>query len=151
MLVNISKITCRYDIKYFKQINLYKTICMSHRCIDSKFGVDAIGKLNILRTKFIDTVKDEYIEGQCLTGKKLIVLGNLITKIYFHYGFHGSKVLYQDKSIYFSTSIMVPKEICKDQPIHIKYLIEDITVVKISSQKAIISATILLQFVDEHI
>jgi len=151
MSVKLSKITCRDDIKCFKQINLYQTIYLPHRCGDSRFQVDAIGKLNILKTKFIDTMKGESIEGQYLTGKKLIILGNFITKFYFHYGFSSSKVLYQDNSIDFSTFIIVPKEICKDQPIHIKYLIEDITVANISSQKALISATILLQFVDEYI
>jgi hypothetical protein len=151
MPLKLSKIVAGDEIKYFKQINLYKTLSLPYRCLQLDEPIDVVSKIDIISAKFIDTPQGTSIEGQHLTGKKLIVLGNLNTRLFLRYTNCKTKVFLKEDNIQFSTFIIVPKQVCEAQPIDLRYLIEDVTVKAIEKYKVLVSATILFQFVHEYI
>ena len=151
MSINLTKIINGDEIKYFKQFNVYETLQFPYKHINLQIPIEAITKLDIKSTKIIDTFQGTSIEGQYLTGKKLIVLGTLNIKLLIPYWDCKPKIRLQYMNLPFSTFIIVPKEICEDQPINLKYLIEDSTAKAITTHSILVSETILLQFVDEYI
>ncbi|MGL4570420.1 MAG: hypothetical protein ACRCVJ_05100 [Clostridium sp.] len=151
MSFNLKKIISGKDIKYFKQFNVYKTINISNLCISKKEKIEAISNLNIISVKVIHTFEGTSIEGQHLTGKKLIILGNVIFKIIIPYCKKSNMNPIKKIKVDFSTFIVVPKDMCEDQLIKLKYFIEDSTATIISKSKMLISSTILLQFVEEYV
>lgn len=151
MSINLTKIINGDEIKYFTQFNVYKTLHFPNKRIDLQIPIEGDTKLNIVSTKFIDTLQGTSIEGQYLTGKKLVVLGVLNVNLLIFYWNCKLKVSLKNMKLPFSNFIIVPKEICANQPINLRYLIEDITTKAITSHEILVSATILLQFVDEYI
>ena len=151
MSINLTEIINGDEIKYFTEFNVYETLQFPYKHINLQVPIEVITKLNIESTKFIDTFQGNSIEGQYLTGKKLIVLGTLNVKLLIPYWDCKLRVYLRCINLPFSTFIVVPKEICKNQPINLKYLIEDSTAKAITSHLVLVSGTILLQFVDEYI
>lgn len=149
MSLKLSKINLQDDIKYFKQFNIYETFKVPNICTYSQYNIDTSIKLNIYNTKIIDTIEGLSIEGQNLTGKKLIILGSLNINMFLYSKKIRNKVISNNFSMEFSTFIVIPKEINKDVPIELRYLIEDISIKLITKDSILISSTILLQFVDE--
>ncbi|MEG0564485.1 hypothetical protein, partial [Anaerorhabdus sp.] len=101
---SLTKIICGDEIKYFTQFNVGKTItmpCMNINCKND--DIDAIARVKVYTTKIIDTCEGTSIEGQCLTGKKLIVLGSVNVKLLIPYWYYGSKEGIKDVRIDFST------------------------------------------------
>lgn len=48
----------------------------------------------------------------------------------------------------FSTVIVIPEDICTTNTINLRYLIEDISVAKISLNQVLVSVTMLIQYID---
>ncbi|MCU9814248.1 hypothetical protein [Paraclostridium sp. AKS73] len=48
----------------------------------------------------------------------------------------------------FSTFIVIPDDICKTKTIDLRYLIEDITIAKVSKNQVLVSLTMLIQYID---
>lgn len=151
MTVNISPIINENEMEYFTQFNIYKTLHFPNKCIDLKMPIGNVNNIKILSAKLIDTFQGTSIEGQHLTGKKLIVFGNVNIKLLIPYWDKTLKVFLKDINLGFSTFIIIPKRICENQPINLRYLIEDSTVKVLNQHDVLVSTTILLQFVDQYI
>lgn len=151
MKINLSEIISCDEIKYFSEINVYETLHFPCKCIDLKTSIGNSAQLNIVFGKFIETFQGNLKMDEDLIGKKLLILGNVNLKLLIPYLDGSVKVFFKEIYLEFSTCINVPNEICEKQPINLKYLIEDTTVKAITNHEVLLSATILLQFLDEYI
>lgn len=172
MKVNLRKAinmcSCLENIEFFKQFNIYQTIdcdefiyrkeffgnrynIVKHRLMISK--VDATTPiLEIQMAKLVDTIEGTSLEGQHLSGKKLILVGKIEFNIIVQYDYIN-KCKYNIKNIKipFSTFIIIPKDICKRDSVNLIYEIEDISLVYLSKNKVLISITPLIQYIDEYL
>lgn len=151
MKVNVLKLICSDKIKYFTQFCIYETLHCSDYCINPKMNIEAISDLKIINTKLISTIKGTSIEGQCLTGKKLVVMSVLVAHLIITNEHFENKRYLKKIKLPFSNYIIVPDDTCENQPINLRYLIEDTTVTVISSHEILISACVILQYVDQYI
>jgi hypothetical protein len=136
--------------KYYKQVNIYENIDLNNRCISNHQIQAAVVDFKVETKKIIDTIEGTSLEGQVLTGKKLLIIGNLNTKIFIKVCSYHKNGFWIEKCIPFSTFIIIPKDICEEDPIHIKYTIEDITAMIITCGKLFVSITLLLEYQDEY-
>lgn len=136
--------------KYFTQFNIYDNFPLYCNLMKDDNIETTIATLEINSVKIVDTVQGISIEGQQLTGKKLIIIGKINTKIIFSCPKNERKLCLSKKSIPFSTFIIIPNELCEEQPINLRYLIEDITTIIIAKNKIFVSITLLMQYVDEY-
>lgn len=163
MAINLQEMICQYScdeekLKYFKQTNIYDNCIINCSNIEGR-SVEVINtKLNILSGKIINTNVGTSIEGQTLTGKKLVLLGEAITKIKFKCSFQEHKYLdckkanhYMEKSIPFSTFIILPNPLDNEKDISLRYFIEDTTAIMITRNKLFISVTTLIEYLDEYV
>lgn len=172
MKINLKKIIYNElflkELEFFKQFNIYKTInCMECIYIKKSFQnkyyiIKKVLKLckaeatspiiDISFVNIIDTIQGTSLEGQNLSGKKLIVIGEIKFSLVLFYRY-CKKYKYKVKNIImpFSTFIIVPKDICKSEGINLRYIIEDISLVYLEDDKIMISVTPLIQYVDEYI
>lgn len=158
------------NLKYYKQFNIGATIkCEDfYRYINVLIGnrwckVKELLKickvqnttpiLKINSTKIINTKEGTSFEGQHLSGKKLIIIGEVCFDLVIHYCFCGRFFKYAIKKmrIPFSTFIIIPKDICNKGCINLKYFIEDISVANLGKNKVFISVTPLIQFIDQYV
>lgn len=155
-------------LEFFKQFNIYKTIDCKEYIYYKKYlfnkcymfkeklklcsieGTNPI--INIDHVNIIDTIEGTSIEGQHLTGKKLIIIGSINFSLVCLY-----KYLNQDKYkvknvlLPFSTFIIIPKDICKSEVVNLRYIIEDVTIAYLEDDKVIASITPLIQYIDEYV
>lgn len=100
---------------------------------------------------FVDSICEESLEGQVLTGKKLIIIGHLESKIFCHFPNDIRECFTLKKKLPFSTFIVVPIDVCIDDPINLSYYIEDITVTVIVKKKIFIAVSLLIKYETEYI
>ncbi|URZ17989.1 hypothetical protein [Clostridium felsineum] len=151
MKLNAAEIIDIDNINYFKQFNIYKTVHFPNSNINLKEEINYTSRIDIVSAKLINTPIGISIEGQHLTGKKLVILGILNVNLLLH-----GKCKYEDKAmknikIPFSEFIVVPREICEDKEVNLRYLIEEVIVRPITKHDILISSVILLQYIDEYI
>ena len=145
-------------LQYFKQFNVYETINFLDNIYDPNGNLQicsletTVPSLNILSSKIIDTLEGTSLEGQHLTGKKLILVGTLNTSLLITYccGCNKFNTAVIENLLPFSTFIIIPKDICHDDVINLRYLIEDISAVYLCNCNAIVTATLTLQYLDEN-
>lgn len=165
---DINMCSCLENIEFFKQFNIYETIdcnefiyrkeffgnrynIVKHRLMISK--IDATTPiLEIQMAKLIDTVEGTSLEGQHLSGKKLILVGKINFNIIIQYNCN-KKFKYNIKNIKipFSTFIIIPKDICKRDSVNLRYEIEDISIAYLWKNKVFISVMPLIQYLDEYL
>lgn len=149
------------DMNYFKQFNLYKTIEYRNYmnkifCNDEVIKICKVETtaptLKIISTKIINTIEGTSLEGQHLSGKKLIIIGEIGLKVILTYSVNCGrcKNAVTDVKIPFSTFIIIPKDNYCDDEINLRYLIEDSSTAYIGKGKALVSITILMQYLDTH-
>ncbi|MCR8746288.1 hypothetical protein [Romboutsia lituseburensis] len=171
----VSSFSCPEELealRYFKQFNVYETVNLN---IDAyKKGNDrnnlyrnsyynnqeiriskiesTIPSLNIVSTKIINTMEGTSLEGQHLTGKKLVVLGEISLSLLVTYYINCNKCnnIVKEVKIPFSTFIVIPKDTCNEEIVNLRYLIEDISTAPLDNSKAIVSITLLIQYLEEH-
>lgn len=136
--------------EYFTQFNVSKTLSIAYgyeRCIILK---GSFATLYIDSIKIVNTIEGTSLEGQNLTGKKLLVSGFLKAKIYFIDKTDFCPNSYFYKKIPFNSFIIVPKEITDTSHIKLQYEIEDITSTLLNKEKLFITAAIFLQYIYEN-
>lgn len=143
--------------RYFKEFNIYENLAVP--CgVDSEYTLDLkVGNLKIISAKIINTIKGLSIEGQYLTGKKLVLMGYVDISIYFKprkkngcsNEFNNAYVL--EKSMSFSTFIVIPNPVCDENIIDLRYIIEDGSLAKVSDNKVLISTTIFIEYNDKKL
>ena len=129
---------------YFKQLNIYENFNSCFKENNIKITNSFI-KINC--AKIINTMSGCSLEGQYLSGKKLILIGKVC--IDFFVSDHSSICEYcypQKVEIPFSTFIIIPKDTCEEEDIHLKYCIEDICIASVTKEKLLISVTFLIGF-----
>ena len=164
--VNIS--LCLEKNEFFKQFNIYETIdcnefiyrkeffgnrynMVKHRLMISK--ADATTPiLEIKFAKLLDTIEGTSLEGQHLSGKKLILVGKVNFKLIICY-YYENKFKYSIKNINipFSTFIIIPKDTCMRDSVNLIYEIEDLSIVYLCKNKIFISVTPLIEYLDEYL
>lgn len=136
--------------KYFKQLNVYENIDLCYgELSEDQIDVTQV-RLCIITLKIIDTIEGTSLEGQHLTGKKVLVNGDICSKIFIRNNDYCRTGYWIDSIIPFSTFIVVPEDICEDECISIRYTIEDATVRILTNRKIFISITFCLEYQDEH-
>jgi len=156
------------ELKYFKQLNIYETInCKSYvyhennlcdeiyndnRKIEICKVESTTPILNIVSSKIIGTIEGTSVEGQHLTGKKLVIVGELNLSLIITYSIRGDrcKKTVAKLKIPFSTFIIIPQNICNDDKVYLRYLIEDVSIANLGKGKAMVSITTLIQYLDEY-
>lgn len=146
------------SLQYFKQFNAYETINFLNNIYAPNKNLKickletTVPSLNILSSKIIDTIEGTSLEGQHLTGKKLILIGTINTSLLLTYciGCNRYNTAIIETPLPFSTFIIIPKYTCDDDTINLRYLIEDISAVYLCKCKAIVSATLTIQYLDEN-
>jgi hypothetical protein len=103
----------------------------------------------IISHKFINTPQGVSLEGQILTGKKLIFEGVVNLNFVFKC-LKGNKRCNFNQKLFFNHFIVVPIEICDENEVTIKCLVEDITYCQIECGKMIISVTLFAEYVNER-
>lgn len=161
--------SCSEKIEFFKQFNIYETIncnefiyseeffgnrynMVKHRLMISK--ADATTPiLEIKFAKLLDTIEGTSLEGQHLTGKKLILVGKIKFNLIICYYYTKNRFKYSIKSIKipFSTFIIIPKDICMRDSVNLIYEIEDLSIVYLCKNKIFISVTPLIEYLDEYL
>lgn len=165
MDVNIDKMTCNLScieelspLKYFKQFNVYQSVLLYNRnsniySVETTVPCIEVYSTKMIDTKIIETIKGTSLEGQHLSGKKLIIVGNINMSLIVSY-YKKKKITNKNNvvkiKIPFSTFIIMPKEMYDIQRINLRYLIEDATVIKLSYNKVFVSVTVLIQYIDEY-
>ncbi|MBU3179975.1 DUF11 domain-containing protein [Clostridium psychrophilum] len=95
----------------FKQINVSNKFKIQNPCICNKDLIKISTKVNIIKTKIVDTPTGISEEGNYLTGSKILIIGSVKYNItYIDKEF--SRVCCEKFVKGFSTSIVIPKVIC---------------------------------------
>ncbi|WP_443661873.1 DUF11 domain-containing protein [Clostridium sp.] len=95
----------------FKQINISNKFGIQNPCICLNNIIKISTKVNIIKTKFVDTPMGISEEGAYLTGSKILIIGSVKYSItYLDREF--SRICRERFIKGFSTSIVVPKVIC---------------------------------------
>lgn len=180
MKVNLQKIVPNFSFykdtdgsNYFKQLNIYETVqyntnvhksvysygysqcicnskfecCSSNiRCIEHTWPLLSIASANV-----VDTVEGVSLEGQHLTGKKLVIVGEIDLSLVITYNtiYNSCDTLVKKVKMPFSTFIIIPKYIYDIENIDLKYLIEDVSTVEVCVDKILVSITLLLQYINK--
>lgn len=154
--------------EFFKQFNIYKTIMCNEAIYNKEYFVNrnsfithrlkirkaevTIPCLKVKAVKLIDTIEGISLEKQNLSGKKLIVIGEVSFNLVLSYCCgHNVKYRIEKIRLPFSTFIVIPKDIGALNSINLRYQIEDVSAVYLARNKLLISATPLLQYLDEYI
>lgn len=134
---------------YFQQFNVYKNIALW----GTRLREEQIAATRVIpcttALKIVDTMEGTSLEGQHLTGKKLVIIGALDTKIFIQTSPCYQIGCWMEYVIPFSTFIIVPKDICRDMPIVIDYKIEDVTIKVMAEEALFISITLSVVYRDE--
>lgn len=135
--------------KYFKQLNIYENFNSCFKENNIKF-TNSIIKINC--AKIINTIERCSLENQYLSGKKLIVMGKICIEIFISDN-NGMCKYYYPKQVEmpFSTFLIIPKNTCEKEDIHLEYCIEDISIASVIREKLLISVTFLLGFQEKFL
>ncbi|MEG0180852.1 MAG: hypothetical protein RR657_03100 [Peptostreptococcaceae bacterium] len=168
MKVILEKMDCKLScfeelgsLEYFKQFNIYQNIHLSNKNSSILNIENTNPKIELCSTKIIDTkitetIKGTSLEGQYLSGKNLIIVGNINMSLILEYSSKTKKnKSFTKKDINnfnmpFSTFIVIPSDVCNIKTLNLRYLIEDITITKITLNQILVSVTMIIQYLDEY-
>lgn len=158
MTYNISCFPELNSIKYFNQINIFENIQLDDRRykigkVKNTMPSVEIQLAKISNKKIIETMQGVSLEGEYLSGKKLFVVGSLNMNLILNYQQAGKNKVKNNilsVDIPFSTSIVIPNDICENDKVNLRYLVEDVSVIYITQSKLLVSITMLIQYLDEY-
>lgn len=128
----------------FKQLSVEKNFCIPVAKPDIEQIVKAISELKIKSTKVIKTPKGTSLEGQLLTGWKIVVEGVITQKIQYVADEPEQSVHAAHTDMPFSTFIVLPANYVPGTPVTILGYIEDVFVQKMDSRCIFNNISILL-------
>lgn len=132
------------SLEVFKQLNVEKSFCLPEAKPDIEQLVKAISSLKITSTSIIKTPKGTSLEGQLLTGWKLIIEGIITQKIQYVADEPTQTVHAAHTNISFSTYIVLPENYIMGTPVTVQSYIEDIFVMQLDKRCIFNNITILL-------
>ncbi len=135
--------------RYFKELN----ICENFNSYFMKSDIKSKNvKLKINCAKIINTIEGESLEGQYLSGKKLIIIGKVCTELFIaNVNNNYPNCYYIEREIPFSTFIIIPRDVCDKEDIHLEYFIEDISIINVTRKKILLSVTFLIEFKEDFL
>lgn len=128
----------------FKQLNVEETFCLPEAKPNIEQIVKAIGELIVKSTKVIRTPKGVSLEGQSLTGWKLVIEGYVQLKFQYVANEPMQSVHAAHTRIPFSTYIVLPENFIAGTPITVNGYIEDIFSMQTSDRCIFNNITIAL-------
>lgn len=130
----------------FKNLTIEDTTVLNENSSEISSILDNKARVNILNTKLITTPKMVGVDGQCLTGYKLIVEGEITLRVHYLSNTTDSISIYYF-NISFSTYIILPENFKLGTQVKVKGYIEDIYTSPLN-EKTIFSSIILLLLAD---
>ena len=130
--------------KAFKQFSVQETLCLPDAKPDIEQIVKVVAQVVITSTKVIRTPVGVSLEGQILTGYKLIVEGEIVQKIEYVADEPTQSVHAAHFTVPFSTFIVLPSTFHIGTPIVVTGYIEDIFADLIDKRCIFKNVTILL-------
>lgn len=128
----------------FKQLNVEQTFCLPIAKPDIEQIVKVISELKVTSTKVIKTPKGVSLEGQALTGWKLVIEGVVTQKIQYVADEPTQTVHAAHTKIPFSTYIVLPSNFIAGTPITVNGYVEDIYAMQTSDRCIFNNITIIL-------
>ena len=128
----------------FKQLNVEKNFCLPDAKPDIEQVVKVMSELVIKRKKVIKTPKSTSLEGQVLTGWKLVIEGVLRQKIQYVADEPEQSVHAAHANVPFSAFIVLPENFDMSTPITVNGYIEDVYAQMMDERCIFINITILL-------
>ncbi|MGL6105481.1 hypothetical protein [Romboutsia sp.] len=163
MEVNLDKMICKvYStqelgcLKYYKQFVVYENLQFDCRYINICKVKVTVPEIKIISTKIIKTPKGNSLEGQFLSGKKLIIIGSLAFSLILDCHIINKKFNINNKEkiedirIPFSTFIVIPDDETCNNKINLRYLVEDVSAIVLSSDRVFVTTSLLIQYLDEY-
>lgn len=132
------------DVTTFKQFNVEETVYIPCRKPEIEQILKVIAKVEITSAKVIKTPKATSLEGQILTGWKLIVEGNLNQKIQYVADLPEQPVHAAHFNVPFSTFIVLPEDFTIGTPLLVDGFIEDIYVEQLGKKCIFKNITLLI-------
>lgn len=128
----------------FKQFNIQECFTIPQKKPDIEQITRVSAEIDIKSKKIIKTVKGKSMEGQNLTGWKIIIEGVLKQKIQYVADEPMQSVHGVHFNIWFSEFIVLSKYYCKDKGLNIFPYIEDIYAVQLDKRKIAKNITVFL-------
>ncbi|MCC0634469.1 DUF3794 domain-containing protein [Clostridioides sp. ZZV15-6388] len=152
VIYNLEECESLENTFYFSQFNTYKNF----KLVSKKSGVSLLDTsvcgMNIHDIKLIDTIECMSLEDEQMTGKKLIVVGDINTNIRLENisnakrNRNSTKKNILELKIPFSTFIQMPRGIKNNDKINLKYIIQDITSSILDENNLFISVTTIISY-----
>ncbi|MGL4772520.1 MAG: DUF3794 domain-containing protein [Clostridium sp.] len=137
--------TCiRSNIKNFRQVNFESTFCVPCQKPDIEQIVKVSGKTSIYKFEIVKTPVGISLEGQEVTGYKLLVSGDINYKIQYVANEPTQSVHTFHQTVPFCGYIVLPKNFNKGSYINPSALIEDIALEQIDERCVYTNITLLL-------
>lgn len=131
---------------YFSQINVVDNYMYGCDPDTDKVQVTT-PTVTILQTKIVDTIKNTSLEGQNLSGKKIIITGHIkLTLVLTRFSCSRYTTTTTEKLIPFSTYIVIPINTCENSSVWIDYAIEDSSAYIIENNRLFTSVSLLLSY-----
>lgn len=136
---------------YLSQFNTYKNFKItSKKTVINSFET-YVCNMNIRSISLVDTIECISLEDEQLTGKKLILVGDIDTDVILDYvankrNRNSSKKNILKLKIPFSTFIQIPRKIENKDKINLKYLIQDISSSILEDNNLFISITSIISY-----
>ncbi|UUC40904.1 hypothetical protein NMZ80_13605 [Clostridioides difficile] len=136
---------------YLSQFNTYKNFKItSKKTVINSFET-YVCNMNIRSISLVDTIECISLEDEQLTGKKLILVGDIDTDVILDYvankrNRNSSKKNILKLKIPFSTFIQIPRKIENKDKINLKYLIQDISSSILDDNNLFISVTAIISY-----
>ncbi|MCC0666518.1 SPOCS domain-containing protein [Clostridioides sp. ZZV15-6597] len=152
VIYNLEECESLENTFYFSQFNTYKNF----KLVSKKSGVSLLDTsvcgMNIHDIKLIDTIECMSLEDEQMTGKKLILVGDINTNIRLENisnakrNRNSTKKNILELKIPFSTFIQMPRGIKNNDKINLKYIIQDITSSILDENNLFISVTTIISY-----
>lgn len=137
--------TCiRNSMKNFRQVNFESTFCVPCQKPDMEQIVKVYAKTSISKYEIVETPVGISLEGQEVTGFKLLVSGDINYKVQYVANEATQSVHTFHKCVPFCGYIVLPKNFNKGSYINPSVLIEDIAVEQIDERCVYSNITILM-------
>lgn len=128
----------------FKQLSVQETVHLPHAKPDIEQIVKVIAEVVITSTRVIITPQATSLEGQILTGYKLIVEGEMRQKIEYVADEPSQPVHAAHFNVPFSTFIVLPSDFVLGTPLVVTGYIEDIFAQQVSKRCIFKNITVLI-------
>ncbi len=132
------------DVMAYKQFNIEENLKIPCRKPEIEQILKVIAEVEITSTRIIETPKGTSLEGQILTGWKVIIEGNLIQKIQYVADCPEQPTHAAEFEVPFSTFVVLSEDFQTGFPVFVDAYIEDIYVEQIGKKQIFKNVTVLV-------